>query len=85
MKFAFIQAEKASFPVAVLCRVLQVSRQGFYASQSRPEPARQVADRPLSVEIAAIHTASVGATAARGSTPSCAPEGSAPAANAWRA
>jgi transposase InsO family protein len=58
MKFAFIQAEKASFPVAVLCRVLQVSRQGFYASQRRPEPARQVVDRRLSVEIAAIHAAS---------------------------
>lgn len=58
MKFAFIQAEKASFPVALLCRVLQVSRQGFYASQRRPEPARQVFDRRLSVEIAAIHAAS---------------------------
>ena len=58
MKFAFIQAERASFPVALLCRVLQVSRQGFYASQRRPEPARQVHDRRLSVEIAAIHAAS---------------------------
>ena len=58
MKFAFIQAEKASFPVALLCRVLQVSRQGFYASQGRPEPARRVVDRRLSVEIAAIHAAS---------------------------
>ena len=36
MKFAFIQAEKASFPVTLLCRVLQVSRQGFYARQQRP-------------------------------------------------
>jgi putative transposase len=58
MKFAFIQAEKASFPVSVLCRVLQVSRQGFYACQQRPEPARGQRDRRLSVEIAAIHAAS---------------------------
>lgn len=58
MKFAFIRAEKASFPVAVLCRVLQVSRQGFYAAQCRPEPARRTTDRRLSVEIAAIHAAS---------------------------
>ncbi len=58
MKFAFIQAEKASFPVTLLCRVLQVSRQGFYASQQRPEPARRVVDRRLSFEIAAIHAAS---------------------------
>ena len=47
MKFAFIRAEKASFPVALLCRVLQVSRQGFYASQGRPEPARRVVDLAL--------------------------------------
>jgi putative transposase len=58
MKFAFIQAERASFPVAVLCRVLQVSRQGFYASQSRPEAGRRVRDRRLSVDIAAIHATS---------------------------
>jgi putative transposase len=38
--------------------VLQVSRQGFYAGQGRPEPARRVVDRRLSVEIAAIHAAS---------------------------
>ena len=58
MKFAFIQAEKASFPVTVLCRVLEVSRQGFYAQQRRPETARTQGDRRLSAEIAAIHTAS---------------------------
>lgn len=58
MKFAFIQAEKASFPVTLLCRVLQVSRQGFYASQGRPEPTRRVVDRGLSREIAAIHAES---------------------------
>lgn len=31
MRFAFIEAEKAAFPVAVLCRLLSVTRQGFYA------------------------------------------------------
>jgi putative transposase len=58
MKFAFIQAERASFPVALLCRVLQVSRQGFYASRQRPEAARYGQDRRLSLVIAAIHAAS---------------------------
>jgi transposase InsO family protein len=58
MKFAFIQVEKASFPVTMLCRVLQVSRQGFSASQQRPECARHIIDRRLGAEIAAIHTAS---------------------------
>ncbi len=58
MRFAFIQAEKATFPVTVLCRVLGVSRAGFYAAQSRPVPPRVTADARLAVQIAAIHRAS---------------------------
>jgi putative transposase len=58
MKFAFIQAEKAVFPVTVLCRVLEVSRAGFYATQSRPLSARAREDDHLAVQIAAIHRAS---------------------------
>jgi hypothetical protein len=30
MRFAFIKTAKAPFPVALMCRVLQVSRSGFY-------------------------------------------------------
>jgi transposase InsO family protein len=41
MKFGFVHAEKAYFPVAVLCRLLGVSRQGYYAYASRP-PSRRV-------------------------------------------
>jgi len=55
MRFAFIQAEKAHFPVAGLCRVLGVSRAGFYAWQSGAEAARARQDRQLLVEIATIH------------------------------
>ena len=40
MKFAFIAAEKAAFPVSLLCRTLGVSRPGFYASQARPPAPR---------------------------------------------
>lgn len=58
MKFAFIQAEKAHFPVTVLCRVLEVSRAGFYAAQQRPVAARVTEDARLAVQIAAIHRAS---------------------------
>ena len=58
MKFAFIAAEKASFPVRVLCRTLEVSRAGFYAWQTRPPAARTVADQRLGVEIQAIHAES---------------------------
>jgi putative transposase len=36
VKFAFIHAEKAHFSVSALCRVLGVSRQGYYAYVKRP-------------------------------------------------
>ena len=58
MRFAFIQAEKAGFPVSALCRALGVSRPGFYAWQTRPEPGRVREDRGLAVEVAAIHAES---------------------------
>jgi transposase InsO family protein len=58
VKFACIQAEKATFPVSVLCRVLGVSRAGFYAAQRRPVPPRVTADARLTVQIGAIHRAS---------------------------
>lgn len=55
MKFRMISAEKASFPVAMMCRLLGVSRSGFYASQKRPVSARELADARLSVEVASVH------------------------------
>jgi transposase InsO family protein len=38
VRFAFIHAEKASFTISALCRVLDVSRQGYYAYAGRPPP-----------------------------------------------
>ena len=58
MKFAFIAAEKAMFPVRILCRTLEVSRAGFYAWHTRPLAPRTVADQRLGVEIQAIHAES---------------------------
>jgi len=55
VRFRFIAAEKAVFPVRVLCRTLQVSRAGFYAWQARPPAPRTRADERLGLEIAAIH------------------------------
>jgi len=60
VKFAFISAEKASTPVSVLCRLLGVSRSGFYAWEERGPSASSVADEQLAVRIAAIHKASGG-------------------------
>ena len=58
MKFAFIDAEKAHHPVALLCDVLDVSRSGYYASLKRPEPTRRRRDAQLMARITAIHKSS---------------------------
>jgi len=58
VRFAFIAVEKASFPVRLLCRVLEVSRAGFYAWQGRARSSHAQTDERLGLEIAAIHAAS---------------------------
>lgn len=58
MRYRFIEVEKAAYPIALICRVLQVSRSGYYAWRTRPESARSCADRKLLVAIRAAHKAS---------------------------
>jgi putative transposase len=53
--FPFIEEHKEVWPVAILCRTLQVSPQGFYAWRSRPKSHRQLRRDTLLVEIQAIH------------------------------
>ena len=55
MKFAFIDAEKAQWPVEVQCELLGVSRSGYYAWKDRPAPPRAADDCELLVEIKAAH------------------------------
>ena len=55
MKFAFIHAERAGYPVTVLSRTLGVSRGGFYAWLARPESRRSAEDRRLAVLVRAAH------------------------------
>ncbi len=50
-RFAFIDREKAHHDVTVLCRLLRVSRSGYYAWRSRPASARAVADEVLTTQI----------------------------------
>lgn len=60
MRFRFIDAEKATWPVRVLCRALRVSPSGYYAWKARPEPARAREDRRLGVLARAAHEQSRG-------------------------
>ena len=58
MKFAFIAVEKAHFPVRCLCRILGVSRAGFYAWRGRAPSPRAQADERLGLEVTTIHAES---------------------------
>jgi transposase InsO family protein len=58
MRFRFIDAEKAHYPIRLLCRCLAVSRSGYYAWRKRAPSARAQEDARLRVEIAASHSAS---------------------------
>ena len=49
MKFAWIQTEKATYPLAKLCRWLAVTPSGFYAWRARPESTHARTDRRLKV------------------------------------
>ena len=55
MRFTFISAEEKAFPVTVLCRVLDVSRSGYYAWKKRPPSTRATEDQRLLVEVCAAH------------------------------
>ncbi len=53
--FRFIDAERACLPVALLCRMLGVSRSGYYAWKSRPTSMRSRQDAALTEKIHKIH------------------------------
>ena len=58
--FRFIEMEKASYPISMLCRLLGVSASGYHAWRRRPESPRRRSDNALCVWIAHIHRASRG-------------------------
>lgn len=60
MKFEFIEAQKAHFPIEFMCEQLEVSRSGFYAWRERPQSARQQEDTKLAEEVAQAHRDSRG-------------------------
>jgi len=60
VRYRFIQAEKAVYPVGVLCRVLDVARSGFYAWRQRPMSRRAQENQGLVTQIRACYQASRG-------------------------
>jgi putative transposase len=57
-EFAFIDAEKARYPLGVLCKTLGVSRPGYYAHARRGPSAHATRDVELGAKIANIHAGS---------------------------
>jgi putative transposase len=60
MKFSFIHAEKALFSVTTLCRLLGVTRQGYYAFAKRPASARVQDELSIRERLKVLHTESDG-------------------------
>lgn len=55
MKFEVIRAEQANFSISFMCRVLRVSRSGFYEWARRPPSARACDDERLRVLVREAH------------------------------
>ena len=55
MIFAWIEERREEWPITLLCRVLEVSRSGFYAWRSREASAAKVRREELTDEVKAIH------------------------------
>ena len=60
MKYASITQHVGRYPLELMCRALQVSPAGFYASRGRPPSARAIATAQLTMTITAIHRESRG-------------------------
>lgn len=57
MKFRIVEAEKASYPVAMMCRAACVSTGGFYAWRKRRMSPRAEGELKLAVRVREIHGA----------------------------
>jgi hypothetical protein len=84
MIYTFIVRACADLPVAACCRVMRVSKSGFYASQANPVRNKDLDDAYLSDTIVDIWAMSRRSYGRRGSMPSCdSAKMSAARANAW--
>jgi len=56
--YRFIRAERATYPITILCRVLHVARSAYYTWARRGVSARATADEALAQQVAAVHARS---------------------------
>ena len=55
MKYQFIEDHREEFKITVMCRVLDVSRSGYYAWRQRPVSSREMANQGLRQQIREIY------------------------------
>lgn len=60
MRFQFIDAHRKEFRLDVMCRVLDVTKSGYFTWQGRPASTRELQDTALTAEIKQIHETSKG-------------------------
>ena len=60
MRYACIARHLRQYPVRLMCRVLEVSRAGFYAWRTRRPSARAIVDEQLKPKVRAYHRRSDG-------------------------
>jgi len=60
VRYACVEEHRASYDVVMMCRVLEVSRSGYYKWRSGPGGERRQAEGRLLLEIRAAHRASRG-------------------------
>jgi putative transposase len=60
VKYAWIRQHRDSFPVAVMCRVLEVSTSGYYAWIDRPPSPRAQRHRQIQAAVQQAHAESYG-------------------------
>ena len=58
MRYRCIDRRRSQYPVNMMCRVLRVSRSGYYAWRVRPESERAQRDRELTRVIRRVHAES---------------------------
>ena len=58
MKFTFIEEHRAEFHVVTMCRVLALSKAGYYTWRKRPQSARARANEQLVLVMRDLHAES---------------------------
>jgi putative transposase len=66
MTFGFIEDHRDTYPVRLMCAVLEVSPAGYYAWRERPESARTITNAALLADIRQVHQDSGGPCGAAG-------------------